>query len=154
MRRFLFLALLACASSAPAETAAPPVAVATAMVALDPTRPDRNILGRLRYLGGVEIDAGDTRVGGFSSLKLYRRRLYAVTDAGHWAIIDPVERKHRLVGALVSEMGQLHGADGAALRGTETGDAEALVHDGRSWLVGFEHEHKILRYGQIGRAHV
>jgi hypothetical protein len=150
MRRFLFPALLAAASSAPAETVLPTGVVATSVVTLDPTRPKRTILGRLRYLGGVEIDSDDKRVGGFSSLKRYRGRLYAVTDVGHWAIIDPVERNGRLVGAFISEMGQLHGPDGAELRGTETGDAEAIARDGGGWLVGFEHDHKILRYGSLG----
>jgi hypothetical protein len=150
MGRLLFLVLLIAAVSVSAATVVPPFAVATSVVPLDPTRPERTLLGRLRYLGGVEMDSEQSLVGGFSSLKHYRRRLYAVTDAGNWAIIDPVERKGRLVGAFLSDMGQLHGPDGTALRGTATGDAESLAHDGRGWLVAFEHDHKVLRYGDLG----
>src|SRR3569833_1433982 len=99
MRILLVAALLALSACAPTRPAPPPpLPTATEPVPIDPTHPDRDRLGDLRYLGGVEIKSTDKRVGGYSSLKRQGGRLYAIVDEGDWAIIDRIEQNGRLVG--------------------------------------------------------
>lgn len=146
----LFLLLSASCASLEAPVAAPAIAVTAKPVPLDPATPDRTILGRLRYLGGLELTSPDKSFGGFSSLKWRNGRLYTITDAGDWMVLQPLERSGRLEGLWVLAAGDLLGPDGAKLEGSATGDAEALAPDGKGWLVGFEHDHKILRYPRLG----
>ncbi|HWH22836.1 MAG TPA: esterase-like activity of phytase family protein, partial [Allosphingosinicella sp.] len=86
MRKLLSLLGLAaagCASVQPLEpTGVIPLTVRA--VELDSTHPGRSILGRLRYLGGVELSSPDKRLGGISSLKWRGGNLHAVTDVGDW----------------------------------------------------------------------
>ena len=150
MRLLLPLALLALGACT--STSLPPLAPIPASsrpVPIDPANPQREVLGGLRYLGGVEISSPDKRVGGFSSLKRQGSRLVAITDGGDWAVIDPIERKGRLVGARLAEMGDLHGPDGEVLEGTDDADAESLTPYRRGWLVSFEHRHRILYYPSL-----
>lgn len=132
------------------QQAGDPIAVTARAVPLDPTDPKRETLGRLRYLGGLELDSHDGRLGGLSSLKWRDGRLHAVSDIGDWFTILPVERGGRLTGARVTAVGDLLASDGVELQGTATADAEGLAIDGDGWLVSFEHEHKILRYPRLG----
>jgi hypothetical protein len=145
----LALALAGCATASP-PPGGEPVAVSAKAVPLDATDPGRTLLGRLRYLGGIELESRDARFGGLSSLKWRGGRLWAVTDKGDWAVLDPVERGGRLEGLKATMIGDLLGPDGGRLEGTDTGDAESLAPDGRGWLVAFEHDHKILRYRALG----
>jgi hypothetical protein len=140
--------LAACASLQPPAPA--PVPVEAVPIHLDAAAPARAILGRLRYLGGLQLDSSDKRFGGISSLKWRRGLLYGVTDTGDWISIRTVERGGRLEGASVTGLGDLLGPDGGKLEGSATGDAESLTRDGNGWLVAFEHDHKILRYRQLG----
>ena len=146
----MLLALAGCATAPAAPAGGERIAVAARPVPLDPTDPDRTLLGRLRYLGGIELESPDSRFGGLSSLKWRDGRLHAVSDAGDWAVLAPAERAGRLEGLEGAALGDLLGPDGGKLEGTETGDAESLAPDGGGWLVGFEHDHKILRFPALG----
>lgn len=145
----LALALAGCATGSPPPGSAP-VTVSAKAVALDAGDPGRALLGRLRYLGGIELESPDARFGGLSSLKWRSGRLWAVTDKGDWAMLDPAESDGRLEGLKGATLGNLLGPDGGKLQGTDTGDAEALAADAGGWLVGFEHDHKILRFRALG----
>jgi hypothetical protein len=150
MRTCLFAALLALCACASGNTSPPtPLPTLTETVPIDPTHPDRDQVGDLHYLGGIEIRSPDKRVGGFSSLKRQSGRLYAIVDEGDWAIIDPVEQNGRLVGAKVSQMGDLHDANGAVIEGSDKADAESLAPHRGGWLVGFEHRHRIDWYKSL-----
>ncbi len=151
MRSLLLLALLLTAGCASVpHQGGEAIAVTARAVPLDPSDPTRETLGRLRYLGGLELDSQDGRLGGLSSLKWRDGRLHAVSDIGDWFTIVPVERGGRLTGARVTAAGDLLAADGTELQGTATADAEGLASDGDGWLVAFEHDHKILRYPRLG----
>jgi hypothetical protein len=151
MRIFFLLALLSLSGLSSARLPPAPIAVSIKQVPLDPAHPERTVVGRLRYWGGIEITSDDPRIGGFSSLKWAGKygEFYAVTDVGNFASLAAMERKQRLLRVDVVSMGRLHGPDGAELRGTEVGDAESLARDGRRWLVSFEHDHKILSYKSL-----
>ncbi|HEY0626060.1 MAG TPA: esterase-like activity of phytase family protein [Allosphingosinicella sp.] len=149
MRLLTAFILLLSASCASVDTPQP-MTVSARPVPLDRAVPDRTILGRLHYLGGVELDSADPRFGGFSSLKWRNGRLYTITDVGDWMTFRTIERQGRLEGLRVAALGDLHGPNGQLLEGTATGDSEAMVWDGSGWIVGFEHDHKILRYRSLG----
>jgi hypothetical protein len=151
MRIFsLFAFALAACATVPPQTRGDALPVAARPMTLDARDPGRTMLGRLRYLGGVELSSPDPRFGGFSSLKWRGGRLWAVSDAGDWASFVPSERGGRLTGVEDFRLGDLLGPDGQPLTGTATGDSEALSQDGKGWLVSFEHEHKILHYTRFG----
>ena len=153
MRLFSLLTLFvaACASTlaAPSQLGRK-VEVTAKPIVLNGGNPQGAVLGRLHYLGGLELESAEKRFGGFSSLKWRAGRLYAVNDIGDWAELETDERSNRLVGLLSAKMGDLLGPSGETLEGSATGDAEALEQAGDGWLVGFEHEHKVLRYRTLG----
>ena len=78
------LSILACApSSADPGPGLRPVAVESKPVALDTGDPSRDRVGRLRYLGGIELKSPDPRFGGLSGLRVWSPgKLMAVTDGG------------------------------------------------------------------------
>lgn len=152
MRIMLLLALFFTSSCAAMDARNPVTrpAISARPIPLDNSNPARSLLGRLRYLGGLELQSIDPRFGGFSSLKWSGGRLHSVTDTGDWISFRTIERGGRLEGVEHAAMGDLLGLDGEELKGNDPGDAEGLTRDGRGWLVSFEHEHKILRYPALG----
>ena len=146
-------ALLAVASLAAGLAALPTAAsgpeIAAAPVALDGQGRSRGRIGRLIYRGGIQLTSADPGFGGLSSLRWHRGRLHAVIDEGGWISFAPVERGGRLIEIAAAASGRLHGPDGEAFADKRLGDAESLARDGRNWLVGFEREHRILRYGDL-----
>ncbi len=74
-------------------------------------------------------------------------RLVAITDEGSWLVARLVLEDGVLRGLAEAEMGPLRGEDGLPLAGKSSRDAESLdvLPDG-SFLVGFEREHRIMRY--------
>ena len=150
MRRLSMLALaLAVAGCAAPRLADPPLAVGSAAVPLDRADPGRDRLGRLRYLGGVELSAADPGFGGLSALRWRNGRFHAVIDQGGWASFAPVERGGRLVGVSGVRLGRLLDEDGRLVAGEARRDAESLAYDGDGWLVGFERDHRIARYSRL-----
>jgi hypothetical protein len=139
------LAVFALSSSLAAE----PVAVRATPVPLNASDPRQRVVGRLEYRGGLQLASDDPRFGGISSIRVLPdgERLTAVTDEGSWLSARLVHRDGRLEGVQDVEMGQLLGPDGKPLEGKDSRDAEslALLKDG-SFVVGFEREHRLLRY--------
>jgi hypothetical protein len=145
---FAALAMLACApSSADPGPGLQPIIVQAAAVPLDSENPTRDRVGRLRYLGGVELKSGDPRFGGLSGLRVWSPGvLVAVTDGGHWASLTLREEGDRLVGVVGAAMGLIRGPSREPLRGKAHADAEA-VELGQGWLsVAFEREHRVWHY--------
>jgi hypothetical protein len=143
-------------AEAPPEDPAPrKVEVRTTPVPLNPKKPDQDLIGRLRFRGGLHLASDDPRFGGFSSLRLARdgARLTLVSDEGSWLTARIVLEKGRLLGLEGAEMGPLLDLAGAPLREKDNRDAEslAILPDG-SFLVGFERQHRIWHYaGDNGR---
>jgi hypothetical protein len=150
MKRPYFIALLlagGCATFPQSE--GPPVAVAATEIALDPSQPDRQTAGSLRYLGGIHIDSEDPTFGSLSALRWRNGRFYSIIDEGGWASFTPVERNERLVGVRDVAVGKLRAPDGKPLEDRPLRDSEGLTSDGEGWLVSFEREHRVWRYSAL-----
>ena len=107
-------------------------------------------LGRLRWMGGLELSAPDRRFGGLSGLLISAdgTRLTAVSDRGYWVAARLVyDAAGRLAGVDDASIAMLRGTDGLPLRERRDRDAESLaaMPDG-AVLVGFEHNHRLWRY--------
>ena len=125
-----------------------PISLTTKYVALDPT--DRTVqrVGRLHYLGGLDLRSDEPAFGGFSGLSVTADgRLTAVTDRGHWLTARIVrDRTGRLVDLADAALGPLLDTKGRPVTG-EWRDAEALESlPNGDWLVGFEQRHRVWRY--------
>ncbi len=117
-------------------------------IALDPA--DRTVqrVGRLHFLGGLDLRSAETAFGGLSGLSVTADgRLTAVTDRGHWFTARVVrDRTGRLVDLVDAALGPLLDTKGRPVTG-EWRDAEALERlPGGDWLVSFEGRHRVWRY--------
>jgi hypothetical protein len=130
--------LAACAASADAPLATPlPLAA--------PSRPF------LVPLGGLTLNTAAWGFGGFSGLHLASDlTLTAISDLGRWWRSSLVLRQGQLVGLGPVRHGRLRDASGVALRRGAPGDAESLTRLRQGdWLVGFERQHRVLRYRDL-----
>jgi hypothetical protein len=80
-RLALLAALIALAPLPLAIRTAPPGVTATPLP-LDPADPGRVTLGRLRYLGGWELNGSERRFGGISSMTIEDGRFTMLSDTG------------------------------------------------------------------------
>lgn len=154
MRRIALvaLALLAGCVSRPAPDGT--VALAARPVALDPSDPARVAVGRLRYLGGLELRSGDKRFGGLSGLRVRGDGwALAVSDEGRWVAFPLVERDGRLVGVGRARVAPLLDERGQPPAGKPDGDAEAIewAADGTA-IVTFEQDHRMQVYRGVDPA--
>jgi hypothetical protein len=145
----ILVTLLAAAPALSTALAAEPVAVRATPVALNPSDPAQRVVGHLEYRGGLHLVSDHPRFGGISSIRVLPdgRTLVGVTDEGLWLSARPVVRKGVLEGVEDVEMGPLLDVDGKAPAGKDARDAESLTlcPDG-SFVVGFERQHRLLRY--------
>lgn len=113
-------------------------------VALHPDDLSVRRTGRLRFLGGLALSAGDPAFGGFSALHVGGERFVLVSDGG--AVLafrmgaDWRPRQARLF--------PLPAGPGTGWRKRDR-DSESIAYDPRSgrWWVGFESYNQIWRYG-------
>ncbi len=107
-------------------------------------------IGALRHLAAVVLTSEDERFGGFSGLTLVDgRELTAISDRGHWwtASLEH-DASGRLRGVRNSKMGPLLDTDDRPVKGRARRDAEELLRlPDDSWLVSFEGDHRLWRYG-------
>ncbi len=147
-RRVLLL-LLASTVTLSTGVRAETVAVSARPVALNASDPGQRMVGSLEYRGGLHLVSQHPSFGGLSSIRVLAdgQKLVAITDEGSWLAARPVLRKGVLAGLEDVEMGPLLGPDGTSLEGKSARDAEslALLADG-SFVVGFERQHRLLRY--------
>ncbi|MEE4154951.1 MAG: esterase-like activity of phytase family protein [Erythrobacter sp.] len=122
----------------------------TAAIALDEADPANEAAGRLIYRGGLAIDPGEARIGGLSGLTWLDGELYAVADDGRWFVITPDEAEGRLLDLIRIRMGDLSDERGRKLRDKEDADAESIaIGAPGEWLVAFERNHRVWRYGSL-----
>lgn len=149
MNRALLVSVLAAVAAPPSFVAADLVTVRTTSVPLNAENPHQKVVGRLEYRGGLSLVSDDPRFGGLSSLRVLPdgQHLAAISDEGSWLSARLVYHDHLLQSLENVEMGPLLGPDGKALKGKDSKDAEslALLPDGE-FIVGFEREHRLLRY--------
>ena len=147
--RPLLASVLAVGVALPGLVCADPVVVRSTGVPLNLQDPRQHVVGRLEYRGGLQLVSDDPRFGGISSLRILPdgQHLAAVTDEGWWVSARLVYHDRTLQALEEVEMGPLLGPDGKTPDGKDARDAEslALLPDG-GFIVGFEREHRLLRY--------
>lgn len=118
-------------------------AITATPVALDPANPTRTHVGRLTYLGGVELTSPDPTFGGFSSLRVQNDRFTLLSDGGN-IVRFRLDAQWRLSEASFAE---LPGGPGTGWTKAER-DSESMIQDPATGdlLVGFENANAIWRY--------
>lgn len=143
------LALIGAAASAPAAEQRP-LALGSALLALDSSDPGRRRVGGLLWRGGLLLTADDPDFGGLSGLLVSPDggEITAIGDGGIWVTARlRADANARIVGLEDGRIGRLRGPDGAALAGKAWRDAEALAALPEAGvLVAFEHRHRLWRY--------
>lgn len=107
------------------------------------------LYGRLRFLGGLELQASHDAFGGLSGVSIRDggATMLAVSDNGYW-VRAALERDAdgRLVGAGEAVMAPLRGPNGDLLWRTGFYDSEALTIVGTDAYVGIEVAQAVFRY--------
>lgn len=141
MRRLMILLVLLFPSACLATEKDDITAVAVALSSTDPTL-DR--VGAVRVLGLHRLGAIPSWFGGISGLAWEGDTLVGVTDKGYWLRFH-VEADGD--GRPIALSGLRGGALGGIAQDSKSdGDAEEVLRDGSSWLVSFEHRHRVWRY--------
>jgi hypothetical protein len=145
---FLFAWFVACAKYSRSSAAAGGFRVQLQPVELDLDDPQRVEFDRLKFLGAFELRSSDARFGGLSGLAIGSDgRFYAVSDRGFWLSAQIyLHANGRLSGFTDWHIAPLLGPAKSQVNSRLT-DAEGLAQapDG-SFLVSFEHVHRIWRY--------
>lgn len=138
-------ALLAACALLPACAADATAPNATPLPIGPPARPF------LVPLGGLVLNTAAWGFGGLSGFHLAPDlAVTAISDLGRWWRSSLVLQQGRLAGLGEVRHGPLRDAAGAPLRRGASGDAESLVRLPQGdWLVGFERQHRILRYRDL-----
>ena len=124
------------------------ISLSTRPIVLDPTDRAAQHVGRLHFLGGLDLRSDEPAFGGLSGLDVTSDgRLTAVTDRGHWFTARIVrDRTGRLVNLTDPAMGPLLDPRSRPVGG-EWRDTEALERlPNGDWLVSFEGRHRVWRY--------
>jgi hypothetical protein len=129
-----------------------PLAVETRALPLSSADPALDHVGRLRFLGAVQLEAKDVRFGGISAM-LWEpgcNRLLAVSDSGTWFVLEPKETNGRLEGVAQAWIAPVLGPDGKAPPSKRAADAESLARtsEGATWVF-YEQVHRGERFAGI-----
>ncbi|QEL25369.1 twin-arginine translocation pathway signal [Bosea sp. F3-2] len=136
------------AAQAVEQTRFPVSVSARPFTAFEPRNPDRRRFGALQFRGGLVLNSGHPRFGGFSGLARPNegRDLVAVTDRGYWLTARVRSQGGRPVGLDGVEMAAILGASGRPLARSGLFDTESLcIADGMAY-VGIERRHEIVRF--------
>jgi hypothetical protein len=126
------------------------ISVTSAPLLLNESAPAQSRVGSLLYLGGLVMQSGDPDFGGISGARwLGSGRLLALTDRGHWLLMDIAREADRPVAIPKAVIAPLLGEDGKTIADGKMRDSESLElvteADGSSRaFVGFEHVHRIV----------
>lgn len=108
-------------------------------------------VGRLKFLGAVQLVAKDARFGGISAL-LWEpecNRLLAVSDSGTWFVLEPKERNGQLEGIGDAWIAPVLAPDGRPPLSKRAADAEALARSADGTWVFYEQDHRGERFASI-----
>jgi len=132
--------------------------VSSEPISLHFERPDLDRIGKLVFMGGLELKSSDSRFGGLSGLLVSKdgRSLLAVSDRGYWvgATLDyKNDRIASVQNLLIAPLLDTDGGDMTMLSKADA-DAEALTEiPGSGLVVSFEGNHRLWHYGAtIGNA--
>ena len=146
---FLILGLSACGRRYVSSPVASALHVESLPIEIDPHNPERVVFDRLRLLGAFELRSQDSRFGGLSGLATGADdKLYAVSDRGFWLSAHMrLDSNGRLLSLAEWKIASLLTPEKTPLESRLLTDAEALARapDG-SFLVAFEHVHRLWRY--------
>jgi hypothetical protein len=131
------------------------LAVTTTPLPLDRDDPARSRLGKLRFMGAVQLRSTDPLFGGVSGLRAGPDgRFLAITDTGNWFAFTAIERDGRLVGIKDAVLLPILQENGKAVASKPEGDAEALEWDpatGKATVV-YEQSHRLAHFTGIDAA--
>ena len=149
LARALVVAVIVGAFAVSSDTTfAASISLSTRQISLDPSDRAVQHVGRLHFLGGLDLRSTEPAFGGLSGLSVTADgRLTAVTDRGHWFTARIVrDDSGRLADLVDGALGPLLDTKGRPVAG-EWRDAEALepLPNG-DWLVSFEGRHRVWRY--------
>jgi hypothetical protein len=122
-------------------------------VPLSEEDPSLDRVGDLKFLGGLDIPRMGQNIGGLSGIRWHAdsQRLLAITDDARWVWITPSEENNRLSSIEAVQSLPMLGEDGEPLQGKEAGDSESLsVVGNQGWAVGFERDHRVLAFREVG----
>lgn len=144
----IFCAALLCLL--PGLVAADQISVRSFEVILSHDSPAVELVGDLKFRGGIDMRSGAEGFGGFSGLDISPdgRRLIAVSDQGMWFTADlTYDRTGALNGLSNTALFPIRGLDGKPLKGRKSTDSESIARltDG-SLVVGFEQSHRLRRF--------
>lgn len=158
IRLLAVLLAVACGCIAAAPVRADAIDVRARVLQMDAADPERTRVGRLEWRGGLSLSSSDPRFGGLSALRVAAdgSRFTAISDEG-WRVDGRM---------LYDAQGHLTGVEGVTLvpllsrrgrplpeLGKHESDAESLVRDADGTLIiGFEGDHRIVRYPAGGAA--
>lgn len=155
--RGLALPAFAAGALAAAYAAGPPLGagavesleIKATPVPLNRSDPRADRVGRLRFLGGLELNSADIRFGGLSGM-LWEpacNRLLAVSDTGTWVAMEPLEEGETLRGIRTAWIAPLLDRHGKPRETKSEADAESLARtpDGATWVF-FEQRHRGERF--------
>jgi hypothetical protein len=118
-------------------------------IEIDRRNPKRVEFDRLKLLGAFQLSSKNSRFGGLSGLAIGADgKLYAVTDRGFWLSARMHLDSHgRLLNLENWDIARLLTPEKKPVNNKLMTDAEALAQapDG-SYIVGFEHVHRLWRY--------
>ncbi|MBV1933623.1 MAG: esterase-like activity of phytase family protein [Parvibaculaceae bacterium] len=152
----LLLALAGCHADAdPQRSAQPtPLTITTSPVKWNLDDLSEAHTGKLKYLGGLELNSPNSNFGGLSGLHIDASgtQLLAISDQGHWLSAHiQVNDAGLPIGLNDAVLAPLLDEKGAILEGKSNTDAEGLtvhtMHEGtRQACVSFERKHRVLCY--------
>ena len=128
------------------------LAVRARAVPLNRNDPGQEMVGRLRYLGGLVLSSRDARFGGISGMvwEPACNRILAASDDGQWFVLEPQEDGERLTGIVRGWTASFRRSGDAPINAKSEVDAEALARDGEGKLWAFfEQVHRAERFPQI-----
>jgi YD repeat-containing protein len=143
-----------CLALAPGLTAGPGLAESIAIkatpVPLNVADPSATTVGRLRYRGGLQLDAESPRFGGFSALGVSAdgARIVAISDrAQNLTARLTYDAAGNLAGITDADLGSLADLHGFPITDPADADAEAMSPGVEGEIiVAFENRHRLWRY--------
>ena len=134
----------------PGPASAKTIAVNATPVPLNPDDPAQRTVGRLRYRGGLDLQAPDADFGGLSALGISSdgKRMIALSDRGQRFSARLVYHENgNLAGLRQTELDSLAGLDGSPLLSKTDSDAESMSPGVEGEIiVAFERRHRLWRY--------
>lgn len=128
-----------------------PIEVVARPVPLNPRDLSQQVLGALRFRGGLALSSRDGRFGGLSDLRVDQdgAGVVGITDEGGWWTGRLVyDGNGYLTGFVDARVGRLHDLEGRLLPDKDWQDAESLARLANGVrVVGFERHQRLWQYG-------